>query len=161
MGGEAPTRAWGTVYKKPKIEKNKMGGTKVVMYLIIGYRLDADGSPLAFVHWLCVPPQRSNKPLSDRIEEWEKEDKTEKRKLKEKYTDAYVTSLTAAGLKEELCSISLRSPATTAASMRETLIRVWRAGSRVGELRQRKQGGQEKGALRPHTHRRLTILVSI
>jgi transposase len=139
------------VYKKPKIEKNKMGGTKVVMYLTIGYRLDADGSPLAFVHWLCVPPQRSNKPLSDRIEEWEKEDKTEKRKLKEKYTEAYVTSLTAEGLKKELSSICLRSPATAAASMRETLIRVGRSGSRVGELRQRKQGGQEKGALRPHT----------
>jgi transposase len=151
VGGEAPTRAWGTVYKKPKVEKNKMGGTKVVMYLTIGYKLDADGKPLAFVHWLCVPPQRSNKPLSDRIEEWEKEDKTEKRKLKEKYTEAYVNSLTAAGLKKELCSISLRSPATTAASMRETLIRVGRSGSRVSEFRQRKQGGQEKGALRPHT----------
>ena len=55
VGGEAPTRAWGTLYKKPKIEKNKMGGTKVVMYLTIGYNLDADDKPLAFVHWLCVP----------------------------------------------------------------------------------------------------------
>ena len=40
VGGEAPTRAWGTTYKKPNIEKNKMGGIKVVMYLTIGYRLD-------------------------------------------------------------------------------------------------------------------------
>ena len=151
VGGEAPTRAWGTVYRKPKIEKNKMFGTKVVMYLTIGYKLDADGNPLAFVHWLCVPPQRSNKPLSDRIEPWEAKDDSDKRKLKEKYTEAYVNSLSAAGLKKELCSVSLRSPATTAASMRETLIRVGRGGSRVNELRQRKKGGQEKGALRPHT----------
>jgi len=151
VGGEAPGRAWGTLYKKPLVEKNKMGGTKVVMYLTIGYKLDTDGKPLAFIHWLCVPPQRSNKPLSDRIEVWEKEDKTEKRALKEKYTEAYVNSLTCEGMKKELCSISLRAPATTAASMREALIRVGRAGSRVNELRQRKKGGQETGALRPHT----------
>ena len=59
-----------------------MGGTKVLMYLTIGYRLDADEKPLAFVHWLCVPPQRSHKPLTDRIESWEAEDKAEKRKLR-------------------------------------------------------------------------------
>ena len=151
IGGEAPTRAWDTLHRRPKIQKNKMGGTKVVMYLTIGYKLNAVGEPLAFVHWLCVPPQRSNKPLSDKIEEWEKEDTTEKRTLREKYTEAYVNSLTAEGMKKELYSISLRSSATTAASMKETLIRVGRSGSRVNELRQRKKGGQEKGELRSHT----------
>jgi hypothetical protein len=128
VGGEAPTHAWGTVYKKPKQTKNKMGGTKILMYLTIGYRLNADGQPLAFVHWLCVPPQRSHKPLTERIETWEAEDKTEKRKFKETYTEPYVNALSCEGLKKELCSIDLRSPAATAASMKETLLRVGRTG---------------------------------
>jgi hypothetical protein len=119
--------------------------------LTIGYRLNADGQPLAFVHWLCVPPQRSHKPLTERIETWEAEDKAEKRKFKETYTEPYVNALSCEGLKKELCSIDLRSPAATAASMKETLLRVGRTGSRVGELRQRKKGRPEKGELRPHT----------
>jgi hypothetical protein len=152
VGGEQMTRAWGTKYKAPVLEKNKMGGTKVVMYLTIGYKLGADGEPLAFCHYLLVPPQRSHKALPDRVDSSEVEDvKKEKRTLKETYTEAYVKALTCEGLKRELNSIGLRAPANTAASMRETLIRVGRTGSRVGELRQRGVGRPEKGALKPHT----------
>jgi len=151
VGGEAPTRAWGTIYKKPNIEKNKMGGIKVVMYLTIGYRLDGAGKPLAFLHWLCVPPQRSNKPLTDRIESWESEEKLDSLKLKETLTEAYVNSLTAAGLKKELQTLGLRSSSLNAETMREVLKRVGKAGTRVGELRERKTGRPELGVLRPHT----------
>ena len=153
VGGEAPTRAWGTTYKKPVIEKNKMGGTKVVMYLTIGYKLNATDSPLAFVHWLCVPPQRSHKPLGDRVESWEAEDKAESRKLKETYTEAYVNTLSCDALKKELHSICLRSSVTTAVSMKDTLFRVGRTGSRVGELRERKKGRRKESCDHIRQHR--------
>jgi transposase len=82
VGGEQMTRAWGTKYKAPVLEKNKMGGTKVVMYLTIGYKLGADGEPLALCHYLLVPPQRSHKPLPDRVDSSEVDDaKQEKRNM--------------------------------------------------------------------------------
>jgi hypothetical protein len=138
------------VYKKPNITKNKMGGTKILMYLTIGYKLNARGEPLGFVHWLCVPPQRGHKPLTERFETWETEEKLEKTQLKERYTEAFVNSLTNEGVKNELRTLGVRSVA--AASAKDTLIRVGRTGSRVGELRIRDKGRPSLGGeLRPHT----------
>ena len=160
VGGEAPTRAWGTTYKNPNIEKNKMGGIKVVMYLTIGYRLDGAGKPLAFIHWLCVPPQRSNKPLTDRIENWESEEKLESLKLKETLTEAYINSLTAAGLKKELQTLGLRSSSLNAETMREVLIRVGRQGRVLVNCERGKWAVQSSGCY-ARIHPRHTIFPSI
>ena len=119
VGGEAPKHLWSTTFKKKNVHKTKMFGTsKVFMYLTIGYRLDSTGQPLAFIHWLLVPPQRSHRPLSDRIESWEVEE-SEKRKLKETYTEQYVSTLSASSAKQDLEKLVIRSVATSLENMKD------------------------------------------
>ena len=99
---------------------------------------------------MCVHPQRGHKPLTERYETWEAEEKLEKTQLKERYTEAFVNSLTNEGVKNELRTLGVRSVAE--ASAKDTLIRVGRNGSRVGELRLREKGRPNLGGeFRAHT----------
>ena len=77
-------------------------------------------------------------------QQWEIEP-TEKTKLKEYLTPDFVESLSAQGLKKELKELGLRAPETSAASMREVLLRIARTGTRLNELRARDRGRPSAG----------------
>jgi transposase len=150
VGAEQQRKAWGGKYKPPVLERNKQGGIKVTCYASIGYNLDQDGNPLAFIHMLCVPPQRSNKPLSRMFEEWEEETKEEKLELKQTFTADFINKLSVQGLKAELDKLNVKAPATAKESLKATLLRIGRSGSRVGEMRKMGKGRPEKGELQSH-----------
>ena len=147
---EQATRAWGSSYRPPVLEKPKGKIMRRSMFATIGYK--SVGSQVkAFIHWLLVPPRKSWRPLEERIQSCEI-DAAEKGPIKEKYNEAYVNALTTAGLKMELAALGIRATDTTCEAMREVLLRVGRTGTRLNELRARGRGRPDSGgALVPPT----------
>mmetsp|Transcript_4440 Transcript_4440/g.8906 ORF Transcript_4440/g.8906 Transcript_4440/m.8906 type:complete len:144 (-) Transcript_4440:436-867(-) len=108
---------------------------------------------MAFTHWILTPPRRAHTPSSNRIEKWEiQKPSKQRRELKQKRAQRCVESWGSNGLRSELKSLGIKSPANTVASMREVLLRVGRTGSTVGELRAREKGRPDRGGkLQPAT----------
>ena len=143
QGAEQATRAWGTEYKAPTLDKPKGKTPRMSMVATIAFDVVA-GEPKAFVHWTIIHGRKSYKPLEERIAQWEIEP-TEKTKLKEYLTSDFVKSLSAQGLKKEPKELGLRAPETSAASVREVLLRIARTGTRLNELRARDRGRPSAG----------------
>ena len=140
---EQGTRAWGTTYKPPTLEKPKGKIMRRSMFATIGYT-EIKSEPKAFIHWTLVIPRKSYKPLPDRIQAQElaPEDKTQ---LKQRYTADFVNTRTCVALKEELKSLRIRAPENRMASIKDVLLRVGRRGSIEGELRRRSKGRPDTG----------------
>jgi hypothetical protein len=113
------------------LQRIRWGGIRCTLYCTISYKTTDDDNVQAFIHALLVPPQRAISGLSQRIEPWEEGTAEEKRKLKEKYTTYYVNALSVKAMKDELDSLGIKAAAQTRASLRDTLLRVGRTGSRV------------------------------
>ncbi len=137
---EQATRAWGTSAKPASLEKPKGKVPRRSLYATIGFEMGGDdGEPKAIIHWLLVPPRKSWRPLSDTIESLEIKD-DERRQIKARLSPQLIEGLTNAGLRDELKRLGITSPQNSRASMKETLLRVFRSGSREGELRARGKG---------------------
>ena len=136
---EQATRAWGTTYVPATLLQPKGKVMRRSLLATIGFK-KVGAEYKALIHWLLIPPRRSWRPLGDVIEAVEIEP-SEKEELKQ-LTKLYVDSLGVDGLKAKLKDLSVRSEEKNVASMRATLIRIGRAGSREGELRSSTQKGR-------------------
>ena len=138
---------WQPKYKPVTLEKKKGRTRRASCIGTIGYKM-VDDEAKAFIHLVFIPNnRRSFRPLPDRVQAYEI-DKTEKKKLKEKYTKQRVEGFTSAQMKTELKSLGLRAPENTKASMKDVLLRVGRTGSRENELRCRGCGRPDQGGSR-------------
>ena len=140
---EQATRAWGTSAHPAKLEKPKGKVMRRSMFASIGFNL-VEGVPKAFIHWVLVPPRKSWRPLSDKIESHEIQE-AEKADIKGNLTVQVIRSLSNSGLKEQLKTLGIRAPTTTPEEMREVLLRVLKNGTREGELRARGRGRPTAG----------------
>jgi transposase len=140
---EQATRAWGTSAHPAKLEKPKGKVMRRSMFASIGFNL-VEGVPKAFIHWVLVPPRKSWRPLSDKIESHEIQE-AEKADIKGNLTVQVVHSLSNNGLKEQLKTLGIRAPTTTPEEMRDVLVRVLKNGTREGELRARGRGRPTAG----------------
>ena len=113
---EQATRAWGTTYKAPTLEKPKGKIMRRSMFATIAYT-EIKGEPKAFIHWTLVIPRKSYKPLPDRIQTQEINTK-DKIQLKQRYTADFVNTRTCAALKDELKSLGIRAPENRMASIK-------------------------------------------
>lgn len=136
---EQATRAWGTIYRAPVLEKPKGKIPRRVMFATIGFDLGEDGKANAFIHWVLVPPRKASPPAETVIQE-EEVDEAEEAERRKKYTEDCVRRLGVGALKQELRELGIRSERAACEAMREVLLRVGQSGSRVGELKARGRG---------------------
>ena len=145
---EQATRAWGPIGSKPILEKPKGQVKYRALYLTIGFDTRG-GEAKPLIHGVLIPPRRTHKPLAERIQSYEIEP-GEKMALRDRFDERSVNSMSNVMLKAELRSLGIRAADATAAAMKDTLLRVGRLGTRLGELRARTSGAQDKGgALTP------------
>jgi transposase len=141
---DQPRLAWGTNAKPATLEKPKGKTLRNSVYATIGFNIDADGEYKAIIHWVFIHPRKSWRPLPDEIQEYEIEN-DERESIKSNLSSQIIKALSAAGLKAELKKLVIRSPTNTKESMTHTLLRVFRRGSREGELRERGKGRPDTG----------------
>lgn len=140
---DQPRRAWGTTAKPAALEKPKGKTLRNAVYATIGFNM-VDGEAKALVHWVFIHPRKTWRPLPDTIQEYELK-ANENESIKSSLSRQIIKGLSTTGLKAELKKLEIRSPENTKESMTDTLLRVFRRGSRKGELRARGRGRPDAG----------------
>jgi hypothetical protein len=98
----------------------------------------------AFIHWAFIPPRRSWAPLPDTIQEYEI-GREEKANIKDGLSTQVINKLSTLWLNAQLKELGIRKPTNDQASLKGTLLRVRRRGSRLGELRIRGKERPSRG----------------
>jgi transposase len=137
---DQPARSWGTTARPSKLEKPKGKTMRRVMLACMGFQIGRDGVKHALIHWVLVPPRKSWRPLSDEIEQVELKP-TEAADIASALTSVqHIKTLDCGALKAKLKALGIRSAHTSQQIMRETLLRVFKNKTRLGELRVRGRG---------------------
>ena len=111
-----------------------------VMFACIAFRVGEDSEKRAIIHWMLVPERKSWRPLSDEIEQVELKPTDAADILAALASTQQIKALSCDGLKAKLKELCIRSAHTSQQSMRDTLLRVFKNKTRLGELRARGRG---------------------
>ena len=140
---DQPRLAWGTTANAATLEKPKGKTLRNAVYATIGFKM-VDGQAKALIHWVFIHPRKTWRPLESTIQQHEIED-DEKARIKASLSKQLINSLTCSGLKAELTKLGIKSDANTKESMTNTLLRVWKRGTRLDELRLLGKGRPDTG----------------
>jgi transposase len=137
---EQATRSWNTTARPAVLEKPKGKVMRRVMFACIALQMGENGQKHAIIHWVLVPPRKSWRPLSDEIEQVELKS-TEAADISAALASAQqVKALNCDGLKAKLKALGIRAAHTSVQSMCDTLLRVFKNKTKLGELRARGRG---------------------
>ena len=137
---EQATHTWNTTARPAVLEKPKGKVMRRVMFACIAFRVGEDSEKRAIIHWVLVPPRKSWRPLSDEIEQVELKPTEAVDILAALASTQQIKALNCDGLKTKLKALAIRSAHTSQQSMCDTLLRVFKNKTRLGELRARGRG---------------------
>jgi len=140
---DQPRLAWGTTVKPATLEKPKGKTLRNSVYATIGFQM-VGGEAKAVIHWVFIHPRKTWRPLETTIQEYEIEP-DEKADIRASLSKQLIRSSTCEGLKAELTKLGIKSPSLTKEAMVATLMRVWKRGSRLDELRLLGRGRPDTG----------------
>jgi hypothetical protein len=140
---DQPRLAWGTTVKPATLEKPKGKTLRNSVYATIGFQM-VGGEAKAVIHWVFIHPRKTWRPLETTIQEYEIEP-DEKANIRGSLSKQLIRSSTCEGLKAELTKLGIKPPSLIKEAMVATLMRVWKRGSRLDELRLLGRGRPDTG----------------
>jgi transposase len=142
---EQATRSWGSTAKPATLTSDIVMRRSLIA--TIAFQIEGNNEKRAIIHWKLIPPRRTWRPLSDEIEAVELSP-TEAADIRAALTsEQHIKSLSCDELKGKLKELGIRAAHTSQQSMimKETLVRVWKAKSRLGMKRARVRGRPSAG----------------